>query len=36
MMRFMDLDITVSLTVEEITETELAELDQELFDKLFV
>ena len=29
------LDIKVSLTVEEITETELAELDQELFDKLF-
>lgn len=29
------LDITVSLTVEEITETELAELDKELFDKLF-
>ena len=30
-----DLDITVSLTVEEITKTEPAELDQELFDKLF-
>ncbi len=29
------LDITVSLTVEEITETELAELDKDLFDKLF-
>lgn len=29
------LDIKVSLTIEEITETELAELDQELFDKLF-
>ena len=29
------LDITVTFTVEEITETELAELDQELFDKLF-
>ncbi len=29
------LDIKVSLTVEEITETELAELDKELFDKLF-
>ena len=30
------LDIKVSFTVEEITEIELAELDQELFDKLFV
>lgn len=30
------LDIKVSFTVEEITVTELAELDQELFDKLFV
>ena len=30
------LDIKVSYTVEEITVTELAELDQELFDKLFV
>ena len=30
-----DLDITVTLTVEEITKTELADLDQELFDKLF-
>ena len=29
------LDIKVSFTIEEITETELAELDQELFDKLF-
>lgn len=29
------LDITVSLTIEEITVTELADLDQELFDKLF-
>ena len=29
------LDIKVSLTIEEITETELADLDQELFDKLF-
>lgn len=29
------LDIKVSLTIEEITETELAELDKELFDKLF-
>lgn len=30
-----DLDIKVTLTIEEITKTELAELDQELFDKLF-
>lgn len=30
-----DLDITVTFTVEEITKTEPAELDQELFDKLF-
>ncbi|WP_439131116.1 trigger factor [Polaribacter sp.] len=30
-----DLDVTVTLTVEEITKTEPAELDQELFDKLF-
>jgi trigger factor len=30
------LDIKVSLTIEEVTETELAELDKELFDKLFV
>lgn len=30
-----DLDITVSFTVEEITKTEPAELDKELFDKLF-
>lgn len=29
------LDVIVSLTIEEITETELADLDQELFDKLF-
>ncbi len=29
------LDIKVSFTIEEITETELADLDQELFDKLF-
>ncbi|CAA0148212.1 trigger factor [Tenacibaculum maritimum] len=29
------LDITVSFTIEEITEIELAELNQELFDKLF-
>jgi len=29
------LDIKVSLTIEDITKTELAELDQELFDKLF-
>ncbi|WP_299055197.1 trigger factor [uncultured Polaribacter sp.] len=31
-----DLEITVSFTVEEITETTPAELDKELFDKLFV
>ena len=30
-----DLDIKVTLTVEEITKTEPADLDQELFDKLF-
>lgn len=30
-----DLDITVSFTVEEITKTEPADLDKELFDKLF-
>ncbi|WP_298879126.1 trigger factor [uncultured Polaribacter sp.] len=30
-----DLDIKVSLTVEEITKTEPADLDKELFDKLF-
>ena len=30
-----DLDITVSFTVEEITETTPADLDKELFDKLF-
>lgn len=29
------LDIEVSFTVEDITKTELADLDQELFDKLF-
>ncbi|TDQ30313.1 trigger factor [Tenacibaculum caenipelagi] len=29
------LDIPVTFTIEEITEIELAELDQELFDKLF-
>jgi len=29
-----DLDITVSLTIEEITKTELADLDKELFDKV--
>jgi len=29
------LDIKISFTIEEITVTELAELDQELFDKLF-
>ncbi|WP_152285603.1 trigger factor [Flavicella marina] len=29
------LEIPVTFTVEEITETELADLDQELFDKLF-
>ncbi|WP_024741576.1 trigger factor [Tenacibaculum maritimum] len=31
----LGLDITVSFTIEEITEIELAELNQELFDKLF-
>ena len=30
-----DLDITVSFTLEEITETAPADLDKELFDKLF-
>lgn len=30
-----DLDITLNFTVEEITKTEPADLDQELFDKLF-
>jgi trigger factor len=30
-----DLDIKVQFTIEEITEIELADLDQELFDKLF-
>jgi trigger factor len=30
-----DLDITVSFTVEDITKTEPADLDKELFDKLF-
>lgn len=30
-----DLDINLTLTVEEITKTEPADLDQELFDKLF-
>ncbi|WP_299012680.1 trigger factor [uncultured Polaribacter sp.] len=30
-----DLDVTVTFTVEEITKTEPADLDQELFDKLF-
>ncbi|MEO9569809.1 MAG: trigger factor [Polaribacter sp.] len=30
-----DLDIKVTLTVEEITKTEPADLDKELFDKLF-
>jgi len=30
-----DLDVTVTLTVEEITKTEPADLDKELFDKLF-
>ncbi|KGL58661.1 trigger factor [Polaribacter sp. Hel1_85] len=30
-----DLDVKVSLTVEEITKTEPADLDKELFDKLF-
>jgi trigger factor len=29
------LDMNVSFTIEETTEIELAELDQELFDKLF-
>ncbi|ARV16359.1 trigger factor [Polaribacter sp. SA4-12] len=29
------LDVKVSFTVEEVTKTELADLDQELFDKLF-
>ena len=30
-----ELDVTLTLTVEEVTNTEKAELDQELFDKLF-
>lgn len=30
-----DLDIAVSLTIEEVTKTEPADLDKELFDKLF-
>ncbi len=30
-----DLDIKVTLTVEEVNKTELADLDQDLFDKLF-
>jgi trigger factor len=30
-----DVDIALTFTVEEVTETELAELNQELFDKLF-
>lgn len=30
-----DLEATVTLTVEEITKTELADLDKELFDQLF-
>ena len=30
-----DLDITVSVTIEDITKTEPADLDQELFNKLF-
>lgn len=30
-----DLDVTVTLTIEDITKTEPADLDQELFDKLF-
>ncbi|TMM29639.1 trigger factor [Polaribacter aestuariivivens] len=30
-----DLDIKVTLTIEDITKTEPADLDQELFDKLF-
>ncbi|WP_422089345.1 trigger factor [Tenacibaculum ovolyticum] len=30
-----DLDVVVSFTVEEVTRTEAAELDKELFDKLF-
>ena len=29
------LDITISTTIEDITKTDLADLDQELFDKLF-
>lgn len=29
------LDVKVSVTIEELTETQLADLDQELFDKLF-
>lgn len=30
-----DLDVVVSFTIEEVTRTEAAELDKELFDKLF-
>ncbi|SNR14528.1 trigger factor [Tenacibaculum jejuense] len=30
-----DLDVKVTFTVEEVNKTELAELDQDLFDKLF-
>ncbi len=30
-----DLDVTVAFTVEKITKTDAADLDQELFDKLF-
>jgi trigger factor len=30
-----DLDITVTFTVEDVTKTEPADLDQEMFDKLF-
>ncbi|WP_064965657.1 trigger factor [Tenacibaculum ovolyticum] len=30
-----DLDVVVSFTIEEVTKTEAAELDKELFDKLF-
>ncbi len=30
-----DLDIKVTLTIEEVNKTELADLDQDLFDKLF-
>ena len=34
-MKFTDLDIEVTFTVTEINKRELADLDQELFDKLF-